>query len=90
MNLLPERCKRRRIVICRPLLDVIAAILQDNVPIASATCSMACARSCEQARAFRMMPHELPPWWVVYQQTKRPIAADCFTALVDDLRLLLR
>ncbi len=37
-----------------------------------------------------MMPHDLPPWWVVSQQTQRPIAADCFTALVDDLRLLLR
>jgi transposase len=38
--------------------------------------------------SWRMMPHDLPPWWVVYQQTQRWIAADCFTALVDDLRLL--
>ena len=44
-----------------------------------------------RAGAFwRMMPHDLPPWWVVYQQTLRWIAADCFIALVDDLRLLLR
>lgn len=40
--------------------------------------------------SWRMMPHDLPPWWVVYQQTQRWIEADCFTALVDDLRLLLR
>jgi transposase len=39
---------------------------------------------------WRMMPNDLPPWWVVYQQTQRWIAAGCFTALVDDLRLLLR
>jgi transposase len=39
---------------------------------------------------WRMMPNDLPPWWVGYQQTQRWIAADCFAALVDDLRLLLR
>jgi transposase len=37
-----------------------------------------------------MMPNDLPPWWVVYQQTQRWLAAGCFAALVDDLRLLLR
>jgi transposase len=39
---------------------------------------------------WRMMPNDLPPWWVVYQQTQRWVAAGRFTALVDDLRLLLR
>jgi transposase len=39
---------------------------------------------------WRMMPNDLPPWWVIYQQTQRWIAAGCFAALVDDLRLLLR
>src|ERR687884_521288 len=39
---------------------------------------------------WRMMPHDLPPWWVVYQQTQRWLAAGCFAAIVDDLRLLLR
>jgi transposase len=39
---------------------------------------------------WRMMPNDLPPRWVVYQQTQRWVAAGCFTALVDDLRLLLR
>ena len=39
---------------------------------------------------WRMMPHDLPPWWVVYQQTQRWLAAGCFATLVDDLRLLLR
>src|SRR5437660_2869984 len=39
---------------------------------------------------WRMMPNSLPPWYVVYQQTQRWLAAGCFAALVDDLRLLLR
>ena len=51
---------------------------------------MACAGLYEQVRASRMMPNDLPPWYVVYQQTQRWLAAGCFTALVDDLRLLLR
>jgi hypothetical protein len=37
-----------------------------------------------------MMPNDLPPWYVVSQHTQRWLAADCFAALVDDLRLLLR
>src|SRR6266853_647500 len=39
---------------------------------------------------WRSLPHELPPWPVVYQQTRRWIAAGCFEALVHDLRLLVR
>ena len=39
---------------------------------------------------WRMMPNDLPPWYIVYQQTQRWLMAGCFAALVDDLRLLLR
>jgi transposase len=39
---------------------------------------------------WRMMPHDLPPWYIVYQQTQRWLAAGCFEAMVEDLRLLLR
>ena len=39
---------------------------------------------------WRMMPHDLPPWQVVYQQTQRWISAGVFEALVHDLRELLR
>ena len=46
--------------------------------------------SARAGAPWRMMPHDLPPWWVVYQQTQRWLAAGCFAALVDDLRLLLR
>jgi len=39
---------------------------------------------------WRMMPNDLPPWWVVSQHTQRWLTAGCFTALGDDRRLLLR
>lgn len=40
--------------------------------------------------SWRMMPHDLPPWHTVYQQTMRWIAADCFENIVHDLRAMLR
>lgn len=40
--------------------------------------------------AWRMMPNDLPPWTVVYQQTQRWLKAGVFEALVHDLRVLLR
>jgi len=39
---------------------------------------------------WRMMPNDLPPWEVVYQQTQRWIAAGVFEAVVHDLRAILR
>ena len=39
---------------------------------------------------WRWMPHDLPPWEAVYQQTHRWLAAGCFEAIVHDLRILLR
>ena len=39
---------------------------------------------------WRFMPHDLPPWRVVYHQTQRWIRAGCFETAVEDLRMLLR
>jgi transposase len=39
---------------------------------------------------WRYMPHDLPPWEAVYQQTRRWLAARVFEAMVHDLRVLLR
>ncbi len=39
---------------------------------------------------WRMMPHDLPPWTVVYQQAQRWLNAGVFEAMVQDLRALLR
>ena len=39
---------------------------------------------------WRMLPHDLPPWAAVYQQTQRWFKASCFEAMTHDLRMLLR
>jgi transposase len=39
---------------------------------------------------WRLMPHDLPPWPAVYQQTRRWMAAGVFETIVHDLRVLLR
>jgi transposase len=39
---------------------------------------------------WRSMPHDLPPWPMVYQQTRRWLAAGSFDAILHDLRALLR
>ena len=38
----------------------------------------------------RRLPHDLPPWPIVYQQTQRWLAAGVFDDLVADLRRVLR
>src|SRR5919107_2545334 len=40
--------------------------------------------------AWRYMPHDLPPWEVVYQQTRRWLSAGVLEEMVHDLRVLLR
>jgi transposase len=39
---------------------------------------------------WRMMPHDLPPWAAVYQQTQRWLKAGVCEAIVNDLRAVLR
>jgi transposase len=39
---------------------------------------------------WRMLPHDLPPWAAVYQQTQRWIRAGVCETMVYDLRVLLR
>ena len=39
---------------------------------------------------WRYLPKDFPPWQMVYQQTRRWIAAGCFEAIVHDLRAVLR
>jgi transposase len=39
---------------------------------------------------WRYMPHDLPPWQAVYQQTQRWLKAGVFEEMVNDLRVLLR
>jgi transposase len=39
---------------------------------------------------WRLLPTTFPPWEAVFQQTQRWIKADCFAAMVHDLRAMLR
>jgi transposase len=39
---------------------------------------------------WRMLPTNLPPWELVYQQSQRWLRAGCFEAMVHDLREILR
>ena len=39
---------------------------------------------------WRMLPNDLPPWSLVYQQMQCWLAAGCFEEMVHDLRVLLR
>jgi transposase len=40
--------------------------------------------------SWRMMPHDLPPWHTIYQQSQRWLKAGCLEAIVHDLRVMLR
>lgn len=40
--------------------------------------------------SWRMMPHDLPPWYVIYQQMRRWLKAGVFEAIAHDLRAVLR
>jgi transposase len=39
---------------------------------------------------WRMMPHDLPPWHTVHQQTMRWFKAGCFQLMAQELRMILR
>ena len=39
---------------------------------------------------WRMMPHDLPPWYTIYQQAQRWLKAGVFEHIVHDLREILR
>ena len=39
---------------------------------------------------WRYLPVHFPPWWAIYQQAQRWIAAQVFESMAEDLRVLLR
>src|SRR6476660_2292817 len=52
-----------------------------------------CGRPAMLVRAgcpWRMMPHDLPPWYSVQQQAQRWMRVGCFEAMAQDLRKVLR
>jgi hypothetical protein len=84
---IPERCFRRGVGVRRP------------VPGAGARgCASARARpqrgfqrtevGGSHRLPWRYMPHDLPPWEALYQQTQRWLKAGVFEEMVHDLRVL--
>ncbi|CAA2158484.1 hypothetical protein MBRA_03760 [Methylobacterium brachiatum] len=39
---------------------------------------------------WRLMPHDLPPWFVVYRLAQRWLFAGCFEQLAENSRAVLR
>ena len=48
------------------------------------------ARAGARGAPWRIVPNDLPPWETVYQQSRRWLDADCFEAMVSDLRSIIR
>ena len=47
-------------------------------------------RIVRSGAGWRDMPHDLPPWFAVYQQARRWMDAGVFEEIVHDLREILR
>jgi transposase len=87
---LPKRRFRPRVGLCRTLPGARSR----RRPTAQPRLARG-VRWTEVDRAHRLlewpyMPHELPPWEAVYQQTQRWLHAGVFEEMVHDLRVLLR
>jgi transposase len=84
-----ERCVRRR-------MGVRGSLLRAR-PRGRPTTRVRPARGPQRTEVgdstgspWRYMPHDLPPWEAVYQQTQRWIRAGVFEKMVHGLRVLLR
>jgi transposase len=87
---IPKRRFRRRVDLCRTLPGARSRKRPSAQPRLARG-----VRWTEVDRAHRLlewpyMPHELPPWEAVYQQTQRWLHAGVFEEMVHDLRVLLR
>jgi len=77
-------------VVCGSVSDADAGRCLRNANTLCEKSSMRCDYVVRAGEAWRMMPNDLPPWDIVYQQTRRWIKAGVFEAMTHDLRELLR
>jgi transposase len=86
----PERCFRRRVGLRRP----VPGAHSRRRPSTRARSARGLRRtemgSSHRFSPWRYMPHDLPPWEAVYQQTQRWLKAGAFREMVHDLRVILR
>ena len=86
---IPKRCFRRRVGLCRPLSGARSRRRpQRNHELREVFNGLRWI--VRTGSAWRYMPHDLPPWEAVYQQTRRWLSAGVFEEMVHDLRVLLR
>jgi transposase len=86
---IPKRRFRRRVGLCRPYL----ALVREDAPQRNHDLREVfngLRWIVRTGSAWRYMPHDLPPWEAVYQQTRRWLSAGVFEEMVHDLRVLLR
>ena len=87
---IPKRRFRRRMGLCRPLSGPRSRRRpsQRNHDLREVFNGLRWI--VRTGSAWRYMPHDLPPWEAVYQQTRRWLEAGVFKEMVHDLRLVLR
>ena len=86
---IPKRRFRRRVGVCRPYL----ALVREDAPQREHDLREVLNGLRWVVRTgspWRYMPHDLPPWEAVYQQTQRWLEAGVFEEMIHDLRVLLR
>src|SRR5215212_660275 len=87
---IPKRRFRPRVGLCCPLSGARSRRRSAAQPRASRGLQRAEVDCAHRLLEWRYMPHDLPPWEAIYQQTRRWLSADVFEAMVHDLRILLR
>jgi transposase len=83
-----RRQRRRMVARCSDLTLMTEAAPQRDYPLRELFNALRYV--IRYGIAWRAMPHDLPPWAAVYQQSQRWLAAGCFDSLPQDLRALLR
>jgi transposase len=87
---IPKRRFRRRVGLCRSISGTRSRRRPSAQPRPARGLQWTEVGCVRTGSPWRYMPHDLPPWEAVYQQTRRWLQAGVFEEMVHDLRVLLR
>ena len=87
---IPKRRFQRRVGVCRPVSGPCPRGRSPTRPRSSRGVQNGLRWVVRTGSPWRYMPHDLPPWEAVYQQSQRWLRAGVFEEMVHDLRVLLR
>ena len=87
---IPKRRFQRRVGVCRPVSGPSPRGRSPTRPRSSRGVQNGLRWVVRTGSPWRYMPHDLPPWEAVYQQSQRWLRAGVFEEMVHDLRVLLR